>query len=232
MRGVKVNSLVLSSGGIDSTVVLALALEKSEVMRTISFDYGQRHRRELQAAAMVAEYYGISHNILDAPVFTGDSVLMDKNAEMPHMTYEELEQSEGVSPTYVPFRNGTFLSIAAGFALQTGLDMIWCGMHAEDARGWAYPDCTPEFIGAMQNAIYVGTYHKVRMLAPLSYAVKREIVSLGSMLGVPFDLTWSCYEGEQEACGRCPTCVSRLWAFKEAGVHDPIAYQTRKVVNG
>jgi 7-cyano-7-deazaguanine synthase len=97
-------------------------------------------------------------------------------------------------------------------------------VHAEDARGWAYPDCTPEFIGAMQNAIYVGTYFKVRLIAPFQYMMKHEIIATGLRLGAPYHLTLSCYEGTSPACGRCPTCVSRLEAFRVNGVSDPIEY--------
>lgn len=228
------NSLILSSGGIDSTVVLEMAMQNSGQgqIRTVSFFYGQRHAREIEAARMVSAHYGVPHHVIEAPVFSGESVLMDSTKDMPHLTYEEIEESEGQSPTYVPFRNGTFLSIAAGLALHRDLDTLWVGMHAEDARGWAYPDCTPEFIGAMQNAIYVGTYHKVRMVAPLTYLTKREIVRWGLDNGVPFNLTWSCYEGGDLACGRCPTCVSRLEAFSRNNAVDPIPYMTREAVNG
>lgn len=225
-------SVVLSSGGVDSTVALELAMQVSDKVETISFSYGQRHSQEIEAARRVAAHYGTKHLTLPVPIFPGESVLKNPDAEMPHLTYEEIEKSEGPSPTYVPFRNGTFLSIAAGYALDLGADTLWCGMHAEDARGWAYPDCTPEFIGAMQNAIYVGTYHKVRLLAPFTYAKKEEIVSLGLKDNVPFHLTWSCYEGGGIACGECPTCVSRLEAFSRNGMVDPIAYKTREVISG
>lgn len=228
------NSLVLSSGGIDSTVVLEMAMQNSGQgeVQTISFFYAQRHAREIEAARQVSAHYGVQHHIIEAPIFAGESVLMDNTRDMPHLTYKEIEAAQGPSPTYVPFRNGTFLSIASGLALHRGVDTLWVGMHAEDARGWAYPDCTPEFIGSMQNAIYVGTYHKVRMVAPLTYVTKEEIVKWGINNGVPFHLTWSCYEGGEVACGRCPTCVSRLEAFSRNGASDPIPYYTREVVSG
>lgn len=215
--------LCLLSGGLDSTTVLTRLMKDPGETWGISFRYGQRHEIELEAAERVAEHFQVPHVILDAPMQKSDSVLMDPRAEMPHVTYQELETSEGVSPTYVPFRNGTFLAIAAGYALQNNFSEIWMGVHAEDARGWAYPDCTPEFVGAMANAIYVGTYHKVRLYAPLQYLMKAGVVRMGLDLAAPFHLTHSCYEGFP-ACGQCPTCVSRLEAFKANGVRDPIEY--------
>jgi 7-cyano-7-deazaguanine synthase len=128
----------------------------------------------------------------------------------------------------VPYRNGTFLSHAASLALEIEADMIYAGMHAEDAHNWAYPDCTPEFIGAMQNAIYIGTYYKVRLVAPFTYKSKADIVELGIKLGAPLHLTWSCYEGGAVACGICPTCIGRLEAFRSLGQTDPIEYEFDK----
>lgn len=218
-------AVVLLSGGLDSATALGIACAEHDKVYALSFMYGQRHEAELEAARALASHYGVDgHHILRIPLFQADSVLMNPHLEMPHMTYEELEQSEGVSPTYVPFRNGTFLSFAAGLALQKNASAVYAGMHGEDARGWAYPDCTPEFAGAMQNAIYVGTYHKVRMIVPFQYLLKHEIVNLGLKLGVPYELTLSCYEGTVPACGQCPTCIGRIEAFKKNGVEDPIPY--------
>lgn len=220
--------LVVLSGGLDSTTVLAFvdkaAGETDRQVECITFDYGQRHEAELDAAANVAAYYGYPWRTITMSVGYG-GVLMDHGQEMPHQTYEELHEAEGPSPTYVPFRNGLFLARAASHALERECDTIWAGMHGEDAHNWAYPDCTPEFIGAMQNAIYVGTYHKVRLMVPLQYLRKAEVVVLGKELMAPFKLTLSCYEGTIPACGKCPTCVARLEAFKEAGFTDPIEYK-------
>jgi 7-cyano-7-deazaguanine synthase len=219
------DSLVLLSGGLDSTTALALAAGESDQVVTLSFNYGQRHQVELLKAKEVSDWFGVDeHIVLNVPLPKGDSVLMHEDAEMPKMTYEEIEKSEGVSPTYVPYRNGTFLSLAAAYALDRGCDTIWAGMHAEDARGWAYPDCTPEFSGAMQNAIYVGTYHAVRLVVPFQYATKADIVAKGIWANAPYHLTLSCYEGREPACGECPTCIGRLEAFKINGLDDPIPY--------
>lgn len=219
------SALVVLSGGLDSCVALALAHREHERVETVSFWYGQRHGKELEAAKKIADHYEVGHTLLNVPLGTGTSVLMDHASEMPQMTYEELEKAEGPSPTYVPYRNGTFLSLAASGALDMGLDYIYAGMHGEDAHNWAYPDCTPEFIGAMQNAIYIGTYFKVRLICPFEYSMKKEIIQIGIDLAAPLHLTLSCYEGRSPACGRCPTCIARLEAFKSLGLQDPIEYE-------
>jgi 7-cyano-7-deazaguanine synthase len=219
------SALVVLSGGLDSCVALALARKDNDGVETLSFNYGQRHDREILAAEKIAEYYDVGHTVITVPLGTGESVLMDHGASMPQMTYEELQAAEGPSPTYVPYRNGTFLSLAASGALDMGLDYIYAGMHSEDAHNWAYPDCTPEFIGAMQNAIYIGTYFKVRLVCPFTYKTKAQIIALGAELGAPLHLTYSCYEGREISCGRCPTCVARLEAFKANQLSDPIDYE-------
>lgn len=219
------SSLVLLSGGLDSTTVLSMVTREDNSVEAIGFEYGQRHSAEIESAKAVADHFGVPFTLMPATMQQGTSVLMDDKIEMPHLTYEEIEKSEGVSPTYVPFRNGTFLALAAGFCLDKGIERIFMGVHAEDARGWAYPDCTPEFIGAMANAIYVGTYHQVRLYAPLQYHMKADVVQVGLRFNAPYHLTLSCYEGKRPACGRCPTCIGRLEAFKANGVEDPIEYE-------
>lgn len=220
------SALTVLSGGMDSAVVLGVAIQEYGVdnVRAITFSYGQRHAVELECAGDIAEHYGIEHKVQSIELGEG-GVLMRHDEEMPHATYEELHEAFGPSPTYVPYRNGTFLSLAASHALEIGAEMIYAGMHAEDAHNWAYPDCTPEFIGAMQNAIYIGTYHKVRLMTPFSYITKAEIVRKGIALHTPFHLTHSCYEGTRPACGKCPTCIGRLEAFKQANESDPIEYE-------
>lgn len=233
-------SIVLTSGGLDSAVCLALAeaerskskagswAEFQNQIIALSVDYGQKHKKEQDAAMNLAGYYGAKLQTvsIDPHQFRGaGSTIMDLDKPNPMTTYAELAKSEGVSPTYVPFRNGNLLSIAASYALKYECEMIWAGMHAEDARGWAYPDCTPEFIGAMANAIYIGTYHKVRLKTPLMWLNKKDIVYLGAVHNVPFHMTWSCYNGQELSCGVCPTCVSRLAAFKANGMEDPLLYQ-------
>ena len=222
-------AVVLLSGGMDSAVALSLAVKQCDWVRALSFSYGQRHEKELDAANDLADYYEIPHDVITVAIPKGESVLTT-DAEMPQMSYEELQEAEGPSPTYVPFRNGTFLSLAAAFALDTKANLLYVAVHADDGHNWAYPDCTPEFIGAMSNAIYVGTYHEVRLRAPFVYSTKAQIAASGYAIGTPFTLTWSCYEGKEFHCGTCPTCVSRIEAFKIAGIDDPTIYDIREHV--
>jgi 7-cyano-7-deazaguanine synthase len=230
--------VVLLSGGLDSTTCLAMADQqygaRNGGIEAVSFDYGQKHRAELVAAGAVASYYEIDHTILEVPKVPyqgshASALIPSDKVEMPHQTYEELAENYGVSPTYVPYRNGTLLSLAA--AMATSVSMfheceaeVWFGAHAEDAHNWAYPDCTPEFIGAMANAIYVGSYHRVRLIAPLQWRSKSEVVAIGLGVEAPFELTLSCYEGTRPACGVCPTCVARLHAFARNEAVDPVPY--------
>lgn len=214
-------ALVLHSGGIDSTTCLFIARLQFEEVFAISIDYGQRHSVEARVANQICRRLNIEHTVIKVST-PPQSMLTDPLADIPDASYEELPS--GVSPTYVPFRNGLLLSTIAGYAQARGSDAIFFGAHAEDAQNWAYPDCTPEFIGAMANAIYIGTYHKVRLHTPLQWLMKHEIVSLGHGLGVPLSNTWSCYAGGQYQCGTCPTCRARKEAFIKANVIDDTIY--------
>lgn len=221
--------LVVLSGGLDSTTCMAIAEQQHDLLTAVSFNYGQKHTTELDAAETVADYYDADHMIVELPrIFGGtDSTLVASNQiDNPRGSYEEVQDIEGeqVSPTYVPYRNGNLLSMAAAIALTVGADTIYAGMHAEDAAHWAYPDCTPEFLGAMANAIYVGSYRKVRLVTPLQWLTKAQIVNLGLKLRAPYRLTLSCYDGAVPACGTCPTCIGRINAFRANGQVDPIDY--------
>jgi 7-cyano-7-deazaguanine synthase len=222
-------AVVLLSGGMDSGVCLALARLQHTEVKCVSFYYGQTHSlAESQAAQRLVEYYDVPLKYISLPteMFTGTgSVIVAANRlDQLKMTYEEIQASYGVSPTYVPFRNGLLLSAASVFALKEEAEYLYAGMHSEDARNWAYPDCTPEFLGAMANAIYVGTYHKVRLLTPLQWMTKGEIVSIGLKLELPFKYTYSCYAGGEKQCGTCPTCVGRIHAFRVNEAIDPAPY--------
>lgn len=220
-----IEAVVLVSGGMDSAVVLAKVVEEFDDVLALSISYGQKHRKESNHAFLLAEHYEIEFRQVKIPnIFGQESTIMDGGPANPRCSYDELSKAEGPSPTYVPFRNANFLSVATTVALVEEASWVYAGMHSEDARNWAYPDCTPEFIGAMANAIRVGTYDKVRLVTPLQWMTKAEVVEMGTYLQVPFNLTMSCYEGFEPACGTCPTCVSRKAAFKQAEVTDPIAY--------
>lgn len=223
-------AIILSSGGLDSTTVLALAYDHFEGdIAALSILYGQKHKEEVQCSKAVAKLYGVPHHLVVLPTLFSQfggagSTVLEGGPDQPHLTYKQIAEGEGPSPTVVPYRNGTLLSVAATCAVQLGAEWIYAGMHAEDARGWAYPDCTPEFLGAMANAIRVGTYDKVRLATPLQWMMKKDVVALGLRLNAPFELTLSCYDGLRPACGKCPTCVERLAAFAANGVSDPIPY--------
>lgn len=225
-------ALVLLSGGIDSTICAGLACREfgPENVVALSLFYGQKNAKEIEAARDVTQHLGINdHMIQQLPdIFQGGgSTLVDPDKANPETTYEELSTSQGVSPTYVPFRNANLLSVATSISLVKGVAEIYYGANSEDGRNWAYPDCTPEFNGAMANAIYIGSYMKVRLITPLQWLIKSEVIALGEKISTPFELTWSCYNGNETACGVCSACVARLHAFEKNGLIDPINYETK-----
>lgn len=228
-------ALVLNSGGCDSTTCVGLAVEKfgKENVATLSAYYGQKHEKELECAKKVAEHYGVEHyevNLTSVMQFSNCSLLASSTEEIKHKSYAEqiAEDGEGMVATYVPFRNGLLLSSIAALAQslypKEEVD-VYYGAHADDAAGQAYADCSPEFFEAINKAINIGTYNKVTVVAPLINMNKAEVVKTGLAINVPYELTWSCYEGGDKACGTCGTCIDRINAFKANGVEDPIEYE-------
>ena len=225
-------ALVLFSGGLDSTVCLALAVKEygaGEVI-ALSIYYGQKHQKEMEASEKIAAYYGVKRLTLDLGEIFKDSnctLLQGAAEEIPHEEYaEQLEKTNGAPVnTYVPFRNGLFLSSAAAVALSNGCEVIYYGAHADDAAGSAYPDTSAEFNQAITDAIHIGSGNALRVEAPFIHASKAGVVKCGAELEVPFRLTWSCYEGHEKACGVCGTCRDRIRAFRENGLTDPIEYE-------
>lgn len=229
-------AFVLSSGGLDSTTCLALAVEKygADNVVTASLYYGQKHDKELQCAKKVAEYYKVRHieeDISNVMKYAKDVCTLIKGGDnIQHTSYEEQikNNSLGRVDTYVPFRNGLFLSIAAAYAdsIFPGEDVeIYYGAHADDAAGNAYADCTPEFAEAMDKAINLGTYGKIKVARPLINWNKAQVVKEGLRLNTPYHLTWSCYEGNEKQCGVCGTCRDRKAAFLANGIEDPVGYE-------
>lgn len=223
------NALVLSSGGVDSTTALALAIQRygKEHVIALSVSYGQKHDKELQAAKAVAQYYGVEQLFLDLGLifqYSNCSLLHQSTLDIPEESYaQQIQKTGGTVPvsTYVPFRNGLFLSAAASIALSKDCDVLYYGAHADDAAGFAYPDCSPVFNQAMNQAIYEGSGHQLHIEAPFVGKTKAEIVAMGLDLKVPYQLTWSCYEGGEKPCGKCGTCIDRAAAFAANGVSDP-----------
>ena len=219
-------AIVLSSGGVDSTTCLAEAIDKHGADEVISLSvyYGQKHSKELQAARNIAEYYKVKHIELNLePIFkdSGCSLLTKNEVEIPTGSYaEQMTGAEPVS-TYVPFRNGLFLSVAASIAISNGCEAIYYGAHADDAAGNAYPDCSVAFTRAMCEAINLGSGCGLKIEAPFVKSNKAEVVKRGLELKVPYELTWSCYKGGDKPCGKCGTCIDRMKAFEANGVEDP-----------
>ncbi|HAJ97688.1 MAG TPA: 7-cyano-7-deazaguanine synthase QueC [Ruminococcus sp.] len=221
-------ALVLASGGIDSTTCFALAMERygKENVIALSISYGQKHTKEMESARKVAEYYGIPLRELDlAEIFIGSdcTLLQGSSGEIPKTSYaEQLKETDGKPvSTYVPFRNGLFLSCSASIALSNDCNVIYYGAHADDSAGNAYPDCSQAFNEAMNSAIFIGSGEQLRIEAPFVAKTKADVVREGIRLKAPYHLTWSCYEGGEKPCGCCGTCLDRAKAFAENGIPDP-----------
>lgn len=222
-------ALVLSSGGVDSTTALGLAVKKygKENVIALSVSYGQKHDKEIRAAIAVAEFYDVEHLFLDLSrifQYSNCSLLVQSDQEIPQASYaEQIEETNGEKPvsTYVPFRNGLFLSSAASIALSKDCEVIYYGAHSDDSAGSAYPDCSPVFNRAMNEAIWEGSGRQLRIEAPFVSLTKAEVVKMGLEIGVPYELTWSCYEGKEKPCGKCGTCIDRAKAFAENHMEDP-----------
>lgn len=221
-------AMVLFSGGVDSTTCLGLAVQKygaAEVL-ALSIFYGQTHRKELEAAKKIGAYYGVALKQLDLALIFADSncaLLAGSADEIPKESYaDQLAHTDGKPvPTYVPFRNGLFLASAASIALSHGCELIYYGAHSDDAAGNAYPDCSEAFHEAMNRAVYLGSGQQLRIEAPFVHMNKAQIIRKGLALGVPYELTWSCYEGAETPCGVCGTCRDRAAAFAANGIEDP-----------
>ena len=222
-------SVVLSSGGLDSTTCLGIAVDKfgRENVSTVSIFYGQRHARELDAAKKVADFYKVSHYEFDAAAimkFSNSALLSSSTENLEKKSYAEQVKKNPRIATYVPFRNGLMISMAASFAdgLYGGEDCeIFVGVHQDDAAINAYADCSEKFISAIGEAVSIGTYGKIKIVAPFVGKTKADVVKIGLDLKVPYELTWSCYERGEVPCGKCATCIDRAKAFALNGVKDP-----------
>jgi 7-cyano-7-deazaguanine synthase len=219
-------AVVLLSGGLDSATVLAIAKAQGYESYTISFDYGQRHRAEIHASALLSEQLGaVSHKVINIDLTAiGGSALTDTNIDVPH------EEQTGIPVTYVPARNTVFMSIALGWAEVLEAEAIFVGVNAVDYSG--YPDCRPEYVAAFEKMANLATRsgvegHPLKIETPLIDLSKQAIIERGIELGVDYSLTVSCYEADDQgrACGQCDSCRFRKQGFALAGMTDPTRYQ-------
>lgn len=209
------------SGGMDSVTLLHFALTKTspDKVTALSFDYGQRHRKELEYARQMCADLGVAHRVVD---LSGVSQILTSSLtseqDVPHGHYAE----DNMKATVVPNRNAIMLSIAYGAAISNGSENLLYGAHAGDH--FVYPDCRPEFVKALDKAFRVGNkgFGNTRIKAPFVEISKSEIVKLGLEMGVPYEKTWSCYEGQERPCMGCGTCVERTESFLDNGVADPL----------
>jgi 7-cyano-7-deazaguanine synthase len=224
--GTPQRAIVIISGGMDSSVLLAYMKDQNREGELIALtvDYGQRHRREIECAKMQTADHDVKHELVDVSGLfkqLGSSCLTDFSKCVPHGHYAE----ETMKQTVVPNRNMILLSIAIGFAVKHQAHFVAYGAHAGDHA--IYPDCRPEFANKMNELAGIANWHHVELCRPFITWTKSEIVKKGFVLGVKFGRTWSCYEGNDLACGRCGTCVERLEAFDLAGCFDPLPYADR-----
>jgi 7-cyano-7-deazaguanine synthase len=216
----------LLSGGLDSTTVTAYALSKHYDVYPLTFLYGQRHKKELYSAQKVADFYKLPLKIIKLDLRAIGGSALTSNIPVPEQ--RDLDNmSDNIPVTYVPARNTIFLSYALGFAEVINAKKIFIGANAIDYSG--YPDCRPEYFKEFNKLANLATKagvegSKIKILAPLLNMSKAEIIKLGTKLKVPYNLTWSCYEGKKKACGKCDSCLLRLKGFMEAGKQDPIDY--------
>ena len=217
-------AVCLVSGGMDSCVTAAVAREENDELAFLHVSYGQlTERRERRAFEEIADHYGVARRLATSVEYLariGGSSLTDRGVPVSEADLDSRE----IPTSYVPFRNAHFLSIAASWAEVVGARRVYIGAVAEDSSG--YPDCRPEFYEAFQRAVDAGTRPETRVeiRTPVIHLRKSEIIRRGVGLGAPLHLTWSCYQSETLACGRCDSCALRLRAFREAGLADPVPY--------
>lgn len=206
-------TVLLLSGGMDSTTLLYSLLDQNIEVHALSFHYGQRHNKELESARKLAELTNTPHKIIDITsineLLKGSS--LTSGIDVPHGHYED----ESMKKTVVPNRNMILLSLAIGYAVSINADNVAYAAHSGDHA--IYPDCRPIFFERMNHVSKVANYNPIEVIAPFLYISKGEIAKIGKKLNVPFDLTWTCYEGKDEPCGECGACVERKEAMEEAG---------------
>lgn len=212
--------IAVISGGMDSVTMLydIKGLFPLDIIEVISFDYGQRHKKELLAAKATCEKLGLKYDIIDITSLTSfiSNSALTGDKPVPHGHYAD----ENMKKTVVPNRNMIMLSIAVGIAVNREAVDVWTGVHAGDHA--IYPDCRPEFIEKMNTVTLISNFQPVEIKAPYLMIDKGDIAKIGRELGVDYSLTWTCYEGQENPCGKCGACVERAEAFAKAGMIDPL----------
>ncbi|MEE9170558.1 MAG: 7-cyano-7-deazaguanine synthase QueC [bacterium] len=217
-----VDHLVILSGGIDSTTILAKVIDEygKDHVGAINFFYGQKHAKEMGAAKRIAGHYGVGFLQMDLrgvfDCIEGNALTDPDNVAMPEGHYSDPSMRQ----TVVPFRNLVFISSAAAYAGSIGAKSLYMGVHAGDHP--IYPDCRANFVEAAREVLRVGYYEPLKLETPFIDSTKAEIVEFGLQLGIPYELTWTCYEGEIKPCKRCGACIERVEAFSLNGVEDPL----------
>jgi 7-cyano-7-deazaguanine synthase len=213
--------VVIYSGGMDSFTVLNRALKDGKEVFALSFDYGQRHVKELECASKVCNSLGIKHKVIDISsinqLLAGSS--LTDNIDIPEGHYE----AENMKSTIVPNRNMILLSLAVGYAVSVGASQVYYGAHSGDHA--IYPDCRPEFVEKMNDVCLIANYESVEIFSPYLTVNKSAILTDGLSMDLDYSDTWTCYNGREKACGKCGACQERLEAFSDNNVIDPIEYE-------
>jgi 7-cyano-7-deazaguanine synthase len=213
--------VVIFSGGMDSFTVLNLAVKQGLEVFALSFNYGQRHKKELDYAALACKALNVHHKIVDISAINqligGSSLTSDIEVAEGH--YEE----ESMKSTVVPNRNMILLSMAVGYAVSIDANKVYYGAHSGDHA--IYPDCRPEFVHKMNDVCAIANYEAVEIVTPYLDVSKTAILTAGLKMGLDYNLSWTCYNGREKACGKCGACQERLEAFTENGVTDPLEYE-------
>lgn len=217
-------AICLLSGGLDSTTTLYVARYEGYKVSALTVHYGQLHEKEIACARDIASLTGVSHHVVSLSLPWKGSALLDRNLPIPKGR-DEKTMGEDIPATYVPARNSILLALAASWAEAQGASRIFLGANIQDYSG--YPDCRPEFLARFSEMLYAGTRagiqgERIEVEAPLLRLTKKNIILLGQALGVPFEKTWSCYEGGAQPCGDCDSCRLRAKGFREAGLVDPL----------
>jgi len=217
----KEKAVIILSGGMDSTTMLYDVIDKGYEPFAISFDYGQKHKKELEYAMATCKVLGVHHKIVDLSVLNqvAPSALTRKDIEVPEGHYED----DNMKQTVVPNRNMVLISLATSYTIGIKAKALFYGAHAGDHA--IYPDCRKEFAEALRDVISICDWHKVELQFPYIDIDKGDIALRGKELNVNYALTWTCYKGKEKACGKCGSCQERLEAFQKAGLTDPIEYE-------